>query len=51
MTVITDTISVKDFIDIHEAVSETHVGVANLHSLLTTIAQNAIDSHLFALSK
>ena len=43
LTVITDTISVKDFADIHQAVTETHNGLTDLHSLIATIAQTAVD--------
>ena len=43
LTVITDTISVKDFVDRHQAVKETRNGLTDLHSLIATIAQTAAD--------
>ena len=43
LTVITDTISVKDFADIHQAVTETHNGLTDLNSLIATIVQTAVD--------
>ena len=43
LTVITDTISVKDFADIHQTVTETHNGLTDLHLLIATIAQIAVD--------
>ena len=43
LTVITDTISVKDFVDINQAVTETHNGLTDLHLLIATIAQTAVD--------
>ena len=43
LTVITDTISAKDFADIHQAVTETHNGLTDLHSLLAIIAQTVVN--------
>ena len=43
LIVITNTISVKDLADIHQAVTETHNGLIDLHSLLAAIVQTAVD--------